>query len=102
MKTFRLLILAASILLAGRILGQAGAGSHDIRVPLEKAKSDPRMAKAIYDQVDPYFLTGEANEFVARITCREHTYIIYGSKEAWEIFFSMGPKSSQAWSKALL
>ena len=89
MKNLKFALVAAFITFA---MLSYGAGipdrpGHVQTLSLEQARTNPDMVQAMYQQIDPDFLSLEQAVYYAIVEFADKVYVIYGSLRDWKFFF---------------
>ncbi len=90
MKTMNLFLTIAFLGLASLIYANADQDQLWIRIPLKKAIQNPKLVRAMYEQLDMSFINVDQKRvFVTKVRFNRSIYFIYGTYEEWLVFFTM-------------
>jgi hypothetical protein len=96
MKTKNLIQIVALLSIVTLTFSQSNKGSNPftVQTTLKQAIQNPLLVMAIYEQLNPGFLTGNADLHfcTAIIKFNGNRYVIVGTYQEWKKFFSMDDK----------
>jgi len=92
MKMSKLVMIATFVAFA--LVSVASAGEFTLKtkkrvvnLSLEQAIQSPQLIAAIYEQVDPDFMSYNSSTYTVKVEDKTHIYLITGTYYQWKLFF---------------